>query len=237
MKHCWSFLLLVALSGSFSASAAEPLPTPPPGAGVTVVPSYYTQTKPWEAPEPVHVCKMESIRAATPTADFIDNRDGTVTHRRTGLVWMRCALGQNWDGKSCAGQAEKYIWGKALQAAVDINAAGGYAGKSDWRVPNVKELESIAELQCIQPAINLAVFPATPPVRFWSSSLFTMKNSGSAWFVNFEDGYTDDGRVGNPDSAAEVIAKFAYPIRLVRGGQPFDSFDAGSPKRQRGTKK
>ena len=29
----------------------------------------------------------------TPTEDFTDNLDGTVTHRTTGLTWMRCAMG------------------------------------------------------------------------------------------------------------------------------------------------
>lgn len=218
MKHCWSFLLFAALSGSFPASAAE-------------------HPKPWVEPEPVHTCKTEHIRPATPTADFVDNRDGTVTHKRTGLVWMRCSLGQNWDGESCAGKAKKYVWQKAMQAAVDTNAAGGYAGKADWRVPNIKELDSIADTQCLGPSINLEVFPATPSARFWSSTLSTTSDRGYAWFVDFYDAYVDDGRTIPIFESESARERFAYPVRLVRGGPAFASFDAGSPKPQRVRKK
>lgn len=222
MRHRWSFLLFAALSGGFPVSAAE-------------------HPKPWVAPEPVHICKPESIPAATPTADFVDNRDGTVTHKRTGLAWMRCSLGQSWDGKSCAGEAKKYVWKKALQAAADFNAAGGYAGHADWRLPNIKELDSIVETQCIDPSINLEMFPATPVFRFWSSTPSTSHEFGYAWHVGFFDGYVDDGRtvaVFEGDEGADTEGgRFAYPVRLVRGGPAFASFDAGSPKPQRVRKK
>lgn len=229
MRYSWPFLLLAALSGSFPASAAEP-----------TEPSKPWPPKPWVAPEPVHICKTESIRAATPTADFTDNRDGTVTHKRTGLVWMRCSLGQSWDGKSCAGKAKKYVWKKALQAAPEFNAAGGYASHADWRLPNIKELDSIAETQCLEPSINIEVFPSTPSDRFWSSTLSTSSDFGYAWFVRFDDAYVDDGRTVELFYGEEVDdtkgGRFAYPVRLLRGGQPFDSFVAAPAKPQRGHK-
>lgn len=39
---------------------------------------------------------------------YIDNGDGTVTDTRTGLTWMRCALGQTWDGSTCVGVAGEH---------------------------------------------------------------------------------------------------------------------------------
>lgn len=170
------------------------------------------------------VCKTESIRPTALTADFVDNRDGTVTHKRSGLIWMRCSLGQTWNGADCQGEPIKLLWREALQKVEEINAGGGYANHSDWRLPNIKELDSIAELQCYGPAINLEVFPGTPPYRFWSSSLSIRKNFRYSWFVYYQEAYTDDGRVGDPEYPEEFY-KFAYFVRLVRGGAAADSFD------------
>ncbi|MBI3776159.1 MAG: DUF1566 domain-containing protein, partial [Gammaproteobacteria bacterium] len=46
----------------------------------------------------------------TPTQRFVLGTDGTVHDKITGLTWMRCALGQQWDGKTCAGTAARYAW-------------------------------------------------------------------------------------------------------------------------------
>ncbi|MFI3195613.1 MAG: hypothetical protein QX195_07310, partial [Methylococcaceae bacterium] len=49
----------------------------------------------------------------TPTSDFTDNGDGTVTHQQTGLTWMRCALGQTWTGTTCSGTIKRYPYATA----------------------------------------------------------------------------------------------------------------------------
>lgn len=65
--------------------------------------------------------------------DFKDNGDGTVTDNATGLMWMKID-----SGKLKAGQMN---WQQALEWAENLE----YAGFSDWRLPNAKELHSIVD--------------------------------------------------------------------------------------------
>lgn len=146
------------------------------------------------------VCK-ETIVATTADANFREREDGTAFHKTTGLVWMRCGLGQTWDGKGCSGDAAGYAWSGALRAA----DAHEFAGHSDWRLPNKNELESIVEDRCNAPAINAAVFPDTPAAYFWSSSPYAGFSHG-AWSVDFSSG-----------SVNASVKSGSLNVRLVRG--------------------
>lgn len=87
-----------------------------------------------------------------------------------------------------------------------VNAAG-LCGAADWRMPTVKELESIVDFGRYDPAIDLEFFPNTPPDGVWSGSPFS-DDSGSAWVVGF-----GHGGAGFNDRS------FNRHVRLVRGGQ------------------
>jgi hypothetical protein len=154
-------------------------------------------------PAGAQVCNS-STPATTPTARFTDNGDGTVTDTRTGLMWARCAQGQSWVGGACTGSPSVHTRAQALTAV----EGHSFAGHGDWRLPNIKELASIVEQQCYDPAINLAVFPNTPSNWFWSASPYAGASSGYAWGVYFSYGYdfTD-------------LKSYALSVRVVRGGQ------------------
>ncbi|MBS4096698.1 MAG: DUF1566 domain-containing protein [Sulfuricella sp.] len=139
--------------------------------------------------------------ATTPTADFTDNGDGTVTHKITGLTWKRCTEGMTWTGSTCVGTAKTYTW---IQANA-LSSSGG------WRLPTIAELVTIVERDNVSPAINTTIFPATTPSYFWSASAYA-GSSVNAWYVYFYSGDDDldSYRSGN------------Y-VRLVRGGQSLDS--------------
>jgi len=64
--------------------------------------------------------------------DFRDNRDGTITDRATGLIWSRMdsGKGMNWQ--------DALVW-------VQKKNAEKFLGHADWRLPSVKELQSIVD--------------------------------------------------------------------------------------------
>ncbi|NOX91160.1 MAG: DUF1566 domain-containing protein, partial [Gammaproteobacteria bacterium] len=64
---------------------------------------------------------------------FDDNHDGTLTDIDSGLTWMRCALGQRWDGNTCLGQPGHYTWQSAQHVVRQLNQKSGYAEYKDWR--------------------------------------------------------------------------------------------------------
>lgn len=108
-----------------------------------------------------------NLEASTPTSRFVFNDNGTVTDKETEIIWMRCALGQQWDGKTCTGKAHEYSWQEARDAVAELNS-DTFGEPGSWRLPFVPELASIVERKCFEPRVNLAVFPATPSKLFWS---------------------------------------------------------------------
>ena len=144
---------------------------------------------------------MTTNSAINRIAHFIDNSDGTVTDTRTGLMWMRCAMGQTWDGATCSGIALDYAWNSAWNSAIAEHIT--FAGHSDWRVPDIDELLSIVDPTRSEPAIDTAVFLNTPNRSFWSD---TPADSGNAHYVSFSNGCSfESGRLNSKH------------LRLVRG--------------------
>ena len=133
-------------------------------ASMAVSPTLYSQT-----------CN-DNVVASTPDSAFTVNNNGTVTHNPTGLMWKVCTEGQGWSNGSCLSVPTGYNWQQALQVPEVLNVSGGYAGKTDWRVPNVKEVMSILEVKCSNPPVNETIFNATPSGFYWTS---TPTTSGS----------------------------------------------------------
>lgn len=128
------------------------------------------------------------------------NNGAEVKDSKTGLLWQRCSLGQTWNGTNCTGTAAIYRWASALQTAANMG--------SGWRVPNVKELDSLVEQACYNPSINEVIFPNVISDSYWSSSP-AVGNSSCALVVNFDNG-----------NHAGCSGKYAFNyVRLVRSSQ------------------
>lgn len=154
-----------------------------------------------------------AIRPSTLGA-FSANPDGTVTDSRTGLVWDRCLLGQD-GADDCAGPGAPYNWEQGLSAAAAANAQQ-HLGHDDWRLPNIRELRSLVERACVQPAIDRNYFPNDPGAPAVLTSTTYPALPTAAWVVGFDSG----GYV------APFGKHLLHRVRLVRGGDGYAAWDA-----------
>jgi Protein of unknown function (DUF1566) len=111
-----------------------------------------------------------------------------------------CDLTTNLHGvdSTCTWAEATGVWIAAINAA-------NLGGHNDWRIPNVKELQSIVDYSRIGPAAN--VLGSTAAEFYWSSTSHA-GSSSFAWFVNFFGG---DVSLGGKGASLRV--------RAVRGGR------------------
>ena len=108
--------------------------------------------------------------------------DGTVTDGVTGLMWKQCPEGL--EGSDCSvGAAGLLIWGGSMKRARDSE----FAGYTDWRLPNMKELLSIVAFDQSSPALNTTVFPGSTS-SFWSSTPKYVATGNQSYVVDFTKG-------------------------------------------------
>jgi hypothetical protein len=120
--------------------------------------------------------------------DRYDLQAEAVRDRGTGLTWQRTV---SQDTFSFAGAAS-YCADLALDDA------------HDWRVPTLKELQTIVDEARSAPALDLAVFPEASSERLWTSSVWAASAS-LAWYVELDYGSGLYGLASNP-----------YRVRCVR---------------------
>ena len=143
------------------------------------------------------------IEIIKPDSLYIDHGNGTVTDKVTGLMWQKCSLGLS--GSNCAtGSASTHTW----QAALAVANQNTGSGHTEWRLPNMKELETLVEIACDRPAINQTIFPATISERYWSST------------PNVSNVFSHHARgvIFTYGDSTSFLKKNARYVRLVRGG-------------------
>lgn len=163
------------------------------------------------------------------TRSFTDNGNGTITDNTTGLMWEKKS-----DDGGIHDKDNFYTWGMTsipytmngtmvTTFLATLNGGGGFAGYTDWRIPNVNELQSLINYGAVSPSVYGALNsscaagctvdgvggPAcscTVSSFYWSSTTF-QDSPGLAWDVYFGLGVVDwSTKSGN------------LYVRAVRGG-------------------
>ena len=131
------------------------------------------------------------------TSNPAGNGEIVTTDNVTGLMWA-----SDGNGAGCFNGGTR-TWTESLDWAEGLT----FAGYSDWRLPNRRELESLINAGRANPAINTTYFPNTSADYYWSGSTYADLTVG-AWVVGF-----DVSGVGAYDKTD------TYYVRAVRGGE------------------
>ncbi len=143
--------------------------------------------------------------------DFINNEDGTVTDNATGLMWAEVDSGYGME------------WADALSYAEQSE----YAGYSDWRLPDVKELQSIVDYSGVYPSIDNSYFSTTELEEnefyyYWTntSAYFSTNDPGYgyAWYVAFGYAVDDEGNDTHGAGAVRFSPKYVESPYVGEGG-------------------
>jgi hypothetical protein len=122
-----------------------------------------------------------------------------------------------WGGKTALGREHpdkegNYYddWNTLVDGSNSSNSGNGLCGFTDWRVPTLRELQSIVDFSQTDLNIDSDYFPNTPSEPFWSASPsvekdFRSPRVESAWFINFIFG-----------NFSFKIRENSYRVRLVR---------------------
>jgi len=141
------------------------------------------------------------------TNDFHDNADGTITDRATGLMWSQADSGTGMNWQNALAWAQKQNTGK-------------YLGHDDWRLPSVKELQSLVDYTRSPDATHS---PAMDPV--FNCTAIT-NEAGHADFPCYWSSTTHAGFLGGEAAMYVAFGRAA--------GWMFPQGMAGAPQDQRG---
>lgn len=129
--------------------------------------------------------------ASPPVGHYIDNGDGTITDASTNLRWEQKP------------EDDLKTWEDALAYCTNLNL-GNY---TDWRLPTIKELETLADYSRYYPALNVVYFDTQK--LCWSATTYVY-DPRQAWVVDFDYGKNNI-----------LFKNTGYNVRAVRNVRNF----------------
>ncbi len=120
--------------------------------------------------------------------DFVDNGDGTVTDRATGLMWQK------------DGSPDGMTWANAKEYINTLNRKR-FAGYSDWRLPTIEELASLMKSSRTKGNLYIDPIFSEKQMFCWSADTFGPE---MAWYASFKSGMI------------RHVYHFFYHVRAVR---------------------
>jgi hypothetical protein len=146
--------------------------------------------------------KLKGVTAPAPR--FTDNDNGTVTDKRTGLIWLKNA--------NCFNEQD---WTTSLTFANTL--ASGACGLTDgstsgqWRLPNRKEFSSLMDRSISYPALSIGhPYLSVQNGMYWSSSSFA-SDINSAWLMGTQYGHAYE--YPKNLSASSYGNNYVWPVR------------------------
>ena len=128
---------------------------------------------------------------------FVLNGDGTTTDLATGLLWVSDPINAPGAPFNAA-----MTWANALINCEALN----FAGYTDWRLPNAKELASILDYANSWPPVDATFFPNYRANDYWTSTTYK-SNTLNAWLVE------NSGAIAGFNDA-KTNENWVRPVRL-----------------------
>lgn len=163
---------------------------------------------------------------------YFASKDGEmIWDKGSGLVWLRCSVGQRWNGRTCSGAAQEFNFDDALALARKMRETNGLRENSTWTIPSIKDLTGLISCSngstyrqekinggkttlwhtcpddAVAPVIDPGAFPNIVSGWYWSSTE-DQGNPARGWSL-----YTDNGMV-----MVNFKSFGRYAILLVRRG-------------------
>ena len=126
-----------------------------------------------------------------PDPRFIEHGNGTVTDNLTGFIWTK-------DAQQIKGTMK---WSDALATCNNFD----FAGYTDWRLPNVREMLSLIDYQTHDPALPSGCsFDNVKLIFYWTSTTYD-SNTDHAWGVYVYNGYVYNYH--------KITKAYVWPVR------------------------